>query len=43
MYNYYLRYRTPGGRVKERFFSSVEERYAFILASHCEIIEWRDL
>lgn len=41
--NYYLRYMTPGGRVKERFFASRSAMQSFILASRCTLIEWRKL
>lgn len=41
--NYYLRYMTPGGRVKERFFASRSNMSAFILASRCQVLEWREL
>lgn len=41
--NYYLRYMTPGGRVKERFFNKRSDMSAFILASRCTLLEWREL
>lgn len=41
--NYYLRYMTPGGRVKERFFLSRSDMQAFILSSRCTLLEWREL
>lgn len=40
---YYLHYMTPGGRVKEKFFASRSDMQAFILASRCTLIEWREL
>ena len=42
MFEYYLRYMTPGKRVKEKWFATSAERQAFILASKCEVLEWRD-
>lgn len=42
MFEYYLRYKTPGGRVKEKWFATRADRQAFILASQCEVLEWRD-
>ena len=41
--SYYLRYMTPGGRVKERFFPSRSAMQSFILASRCTLLEWREL
>lgn len=41
--NYYLQYKTPGGRVKDRFFPTESARQAFILSSHCTVLEWRNL
>ena len=41
--DYYLRYMTPGGRVKERFFADRSAMQAFILASKCTLLEWREL
>ena len=40
--DFYLQYMTPGGRVKERFFSSRSDMNAFILASKCKVIMWRE-
>lgn len=41
--NFYLQYMTPGGRVKERFFASGPDMYAFILASKCRVLMWQEL
>lgn len=38
---FYLQYMTPGGRVKERFFQTAQDRHAFILASKCRpLVVW---
>lgn len=41
--DFYLQYMTPGGRVKERFFASRSDMNAFVLASKCKVIMWREL
>jgi hypothetical protein len=41
--DFYLQYVTPGGRVKERFFASRSDMNAFILASKCKVMMWREL
>jgi hypothetical protein len=41
--DYYLQYMTPGGRVKERFFATAQDRHAFVLASGCKVLMWRDM
>lgn len=40
---FYLQYITPGGRVKDRFFASRSDMSAFILASKCRVMMWREL
>lgn len=41
--NFYLQYQTLGGRIKERFFASRSDMSAFILASKCKVMLWREL
>lgn len=41
--DFYLQYMTPGGRVKEKFFASRSDMHAFILASKCKVMMWREL
>jgi hypothetical protein len=42
MSQYYLRYMTPGKKVKEKWFATDAKRQAFILASKCTVLERRD-
>lgn len=41
--NFYLRYQTKGGKVKDKSFPTESAMMAFILKSGCTVIEWREL